>query len=100
MGAVVSATPTEYGNDFVATKDDMEKYAATATSLEIPVSMGKDELQWMSQWSEEEELMVDYSSELRSSWSPLTILLMGLIFVLVIGYGGAAHFELTAGKKG
>ena len=43
----------------------MHKHAANASAAGIPADVKKEDLQWMSQWSEEEELMADYSVQLR-----------------------------------
>jgi len=66
QGAVTTATPSEYGDEFIASKEDMTKHASTAS--DVNMSVGKEELQWMSQWSEDEELMVDYQNELSRPW--------------------------------
>merc|ERR1719321_224443 len=100
MGAVVSATPNEYGDSFIASKEDMEKLAATAIDLEIPTTMGKEELQWMSQWSEDEELMVDYSSELNGPWRGRLLSIFGLLFVGLAVWRGAVGFDNGSGKAG
>jgi hypothetical protein len=85
-GAVSAATPMEFG-DYIANKDDMEKHASNATALDVAVT--KDELEWMSQWSSDEELMTDYSSEFGSSRQWSTVLVV-CYMVLVAGglYGG------------
>merc|ERR1719379_2504050 len=92
-GAVSATTPSEYGNDYIASKDAMKKHASNVTALDIAVT--KEELQWLSQWSADEELLVDYGSE-RSKISWLFIL--GSM-VLVLGgiYGGIIG---SNGKKG
>jgi len=100
MGAVVSATPTEYGDSFIASKEDMEKLAATATDVEIPTTMGKEELQWMSQWSEDEELMVDYSSEMSGPWRGRLLSIFGLLFVGLAVWSKAVGFDSGSGKPG
>jgi len=93
-GAVSAATPMEYGEQYVATKDDMKKHASNATALEISVT--KEELQWMSQWSSDEELLVDYQNELGSSW--LGRLLFLVVSVALIA-GGVHSGVLSGGKK-
>jgi len=81
-GAVSAVTPSEFGNDYIASKDDMKKHATNATALDIAVT--KEELQWLSQWSADEELMMDYSD--GSKWSFLFAL--GSILLVVGGYYG------------
>jgi hypothetical protein len=96
MGAVISATPSEYGDSHIASKADMKKYAQDAASLDIPVTVGKEELQWMSQWSEDEELMVDYSSELGGSWRRPIFIVIGLALACAGVWGGV----FSTSKKG
>lgn len=91
-GAVTSATPMEYGGHHMATKSDMKKHASDATSIDI-TSVGKEDLQWMSQWSPDEELIVDYSSELGSSWLRRFLILFGLLFTVGGAWGGVVRFS-------
>jgi hypothetical protein len=72
-GAVSAATPNEYGDSYIASKDEMSKHASNTTALDLHVS--KEDLQWLSQWSADEELMGDYQSQGGSSW--------GVIFIFV-----------------
>jgi len=75
-GTVATLTPSEFGEDFVAHSEDMKMHASNASAADVPLTVGREELQWMSQWSEEEELIVDYSSELRGSWGTHYYLVM------------------------
>jgi len=82
-GVTSATTPFEYGNNHLASSDDMKKHASNTTALDISVT--KEELQWMSQWSADEELMMDYSD--GQSWSYLFVLCTMLLAVAGI-YGG------------
>jgi len=86
-GAVSAVTPSAYGDTYVASREELEKHASNATDVHL--SVDKEELQWMSQWSADEELMVDYSAEGGRSWAWCLLFLAGSI-VLVVGglYGG------------
>jgi len=97
-GATTSATPVEFGDDYVASKDDMEKHASTASTVSIPESVGKEELQWMSQFSPDEELMVDYASELSGSWFKTMVIVVGLLVAVGGLYQGV--LSTSSGKKG
>merc|ERR1719414_846446 len=55
-GSVKAIAPMEFGKAFVATVDEMQQHASTANVSE---NVSKEELQWMSQWSAEEELISD-----------------------------------------
>jgi hypothetical protein len=98
-GVTTATTPSEYGMEHIASKADMKKHAESAT--DIPVSVSQEELQWMSQWSEDEELMVDYSSEFRgSSWARTFLLIFGLLVVLVGLAVGAVTIHTAPRKVG
>jgi len=85
-GAVSAATPSEFG-DFIANKEDMKKHASNATALDVSVT--KEELEWMSQWSSEEELLMDYSSDQGSSLSWRTLFVICSLLIVAVGaYGG------------
>mmetsp|Transcript_34979 Transcript_34979/g.91477 ORF Transcript_34979/g.91477 Transcript_34979/m.91477 type:complete len:572 (+) Transcript_34979:50-1765(+) len=65
-GAVSARTPTEFGQGYIATAEDMQEHASLADAPQEPVD--KEDLQWMSQWSSEEELTADYRVHLRAPW--------------------------------
>lgn len=88
MGAVSAVTPQQFGDDYVATVEDMEKHAVNASTAGLPEELPKEELQWMSQWSPEEELMVDYTSEFRMSWEKRTLLIVAGLALLAFGITG------------
>jgi len=66
-GTAVSASPTEYGKQSLASKDEMTEHASLNDTV-LPANVSKEELEWMSQWSEEEELVADYAVHLRAPW--------------------------------
>jgi len=87
-GLVSAVTPMQYGDEYIATDVDMKRHASTAPASAVHlgnVSMSKDELQWMSQWSPEEEFIVDYSAELSMPWQQR--LLFGCGGLLLVGLG-------------
>lgn len=70
-GSVLQVKPTDFGEDFVATKEEMGRHAhgvenATAT-WEARAAPPADD-HHMSQWSHEEELLADYSAHMRAPW--------------------------------
>jgi len=68
-GAATTLTPAEFGESYVASDDEMKRHASEANASHVSADMGKEELQWMSQWSHEEELIADYTaSGLRAPW--------------------------------
>mmetsp|Transcript_88487 Transcript_88487/g.205881 ORF Transcript_88487/g.205881 Transcript_88487/m.205881 type:complete len:578 (+) Transcript_88487:78-1811(+) len=84
-GSTVALTPLEFGDNYIASKDEMREHASTTLETEVMADMGKEELQWMSQWSTEEELIADYSKVLRSPWEPNHFALGGIALFLVCG---------------
>jgi hypothetical protein len=92
-GTATSATPAEYGDGFVATEEEKISHSssANATDADILTPMGTEELhdKWLSQWSSEEELLLDYDRELRSGGSWVRCGLGALLLALS---GAAAGF--------
>mmetsp|Transcript_80713 Transcript_80713/g.140819 ORF Transcript_80713/g.140819 Transcript_80713/m.140819 type:complete len:571 (+) Transcript_80713:64-1776(+) len=89
IGMVSSVTPDEYGASYIASHEEMKKHASNAAATVIDVSVAKEELQWMSQWSPDEEFVVDYSAELRSAWEWRLLLAIVGVGLLVAGvYSG------------
>ncbi|CAK0804646.1 unnamed protein product, partial [Prorocentrum cordatum] len=54
-GSVSAQTPTEFGDGHAVSSRDMQEHGFTP---QAPVD--KEDLEWMSQWSSEEELIADY----------------------------------------
>jgi hypothetical protein len=71
-GAHTVQSPAEYGDNFVATGAEVANHAAhrsgNSTAPARSSSVEQEEAQWLSQWSEEEELFADYSLQLRAPW--------------------------------
>jgi hypothetical protein len=88
IGMVSAVTPAQYGDEYIATSSDMRKLASNATASDIPIAVAKEELEWMSQWSPEEEFMVDYSSEFGMSLQRRLLLLAAAILFLTFGLTG------------
>jgi len=92
VGMVSAVTPLQYGQEYIANDAEMKRYASNATASNIPTSIDKEELQWMSQWSPEEEFSVDYSAELGMSWQArLLIASAGLLLAGLGTWGGVIH---------
>jgi len=99
MGMVSSVTPSQYGQEYVASAEDMKKVAKNASSV-ILDALSKDELQWMSQWSPQEEFIMDYSSEITMPWyQRLIIGCGGLLLVTLGGFGGINHWGKPSPKS-
>jgi len=92
-GAVSAATISEFGEHFVASEEDMKRHASNATALDIEVT--KEDLQWMSQWSSDEELMLDYESS--NSGRVLFFVVCSILLAAGGVFGGL--ITLSSGKK-
>jgi len=93
QGVAATVTPMEYGDGYIASQDAMKRHASNATDL--PVVAGKEELQWMSQWSPEEELRVDYSAELRAPWEQHHWILLLASGLLILGGISVKHISVS-----
>jgi len=94
IGMVSSVTPAQFGEDYVASDADMKAHSANASVSGPPVDVAKEELHWMSQWSDEEEFIVDYASELGMSWEKRVLLSCIGLVLLVFGItGGVIGFN-------
>jgi len=94
-GTVAAVTPSEFGESYLATGEEMERHASSANSTDTPAEMDVAELQWMSQWSPEEELVTDLSGELRAPWESGRLAVNASLMLLVCGILGFVGF----GKK-
>ncbi|CAE7944164.1 leuA [Symbiodinium necroappetens] len=95
-GAAQSLSPTQFGDGYLASDDEMEAHAKD-TKAEIPLAtMKKEELQWMSQWSEDEELIASYSGLLAG---PSSVFQGGASkTVIALGFG-LFMLAYSCGKK-
>eukprot|EP00747_Dinoflagellata_sp_TGD_P157573 gnl/TRDRNA2_/TRDRNA2_177749_c2_seq28.p1 gnl/TRDRNA2_/TRDRNA2_177749_c2~~gnl/TRDRNA2_/TRDRNA2_177749_c2_seq28.p1 ORF type:complete len:611 (+),score=115.21 gnl/TRDRNA2_/TRDRNA2_177749_c2_seq28:109-1833(+) len=92
MGDASSKTPIEYGK-FHASEHEMKKHVLTES--EVPrAEETEEELQWMSQWSVEEELVADYSSHVRSGSLRIVRMLSGIVLLALLAVGAAKNRNL------
>jgi hypothetical protein len=81
--AAHTLTPTEFGQEYFATKEEMTRHAENEDAT------GEAEQDYMGQWSAEEELFADYSSHLTAPWERRTgksIFLLLVVGLLVLAY--------------
>merc|ERR1719296_688850 len=69
-GAAAARTPLEFGDNFAVKADEVEQHLAEdAINSDLVGGVNASGEQWqMSQWSEEEELLGDYSTQLGQPW--------------------------------
>jgi len=102
-GAAAARTPAQFGQGYLATRDEMASHARAENASEVSQmssAMDREELPWMSQWSEEEELIADYRLHLRAPWEGTTAAaLAGAAMLVAAGVYGAMGVA-TASKSG
>jgi len=92
-GVASMQTPFEFGDDFIATQKEMKEHASSSNETELVASMGKDDLQWMSQWSPEEELITESFHEAHAPWESAGYLSAGVCVLLLLGaFAGVFNF--------
>lgn len=65
-GSVAAIPPSEYGEEFYASPEEMQRHA-NSSSLAFDY-ISKDGVQWMSQWIPEEELMAEHAADIQAPW--------------------------------
>merc|ERR1740121_1093255 len=64
-GMVSSITPSEFGEDYYASPEEMlRNVEANASGLAV----AREDMQWMSQWSPEEELIAEHAFTVKAPW--------------------------------
>jgi len=99
-GTTVHKAPLEFQGEFVASQETMKAEAALPTEALLLVNASNGtgtEMQWMSQWSEEEELIAGYEGPTR--WAPLSRLLGTGCFVVALLLG-AVRFNRKSSVEG
>eukprot|EP00929_Paragymnodinium_shiwhaense_P023229 TRINITY_DN145_c0_g1_i4.p1 TRINITY_DN145_c0_g1~~TRINITY_DN145_c0_g1_i4.p1 ORF type:complete len:561 (-),score=130.97 TRINITY_DN145_c0_g1_i4:289-1971(-) len=98
VGVASAATPSQYGDSFIASEAEVTGYAASRNESTSYVNLDQqEETAWMSQWSEDEELLSDYEGQMRAPWersgsSGIILAMMGAAVAAVVG--------LRPGKSG
>jgi hypothetical protein len=69
VGIASAITPSEYGDDFYASAEEMRRHVSDENATAIPASVKKEDIQWMSQWSPEEELIAEHvTTGFKAPW--------------------------------
>lgn len=79
--AAHTLTPTEFGQEYFATKEEMTRHAAGTPDAKT----GESDEDFMTQWSAEEELFADYSGHLVAPWERKGSGMMNLLSVIAVG---------------
>eukprot|EP00929_Paragymnodinium_shiwhaense_P049619 TRINITY_DN2501_c0_g2_i1.p1 TRINITY_DN2501_c0_g2~~TRINITY_DN2501_c0_g2_i1.p1 ORF type:complete len:570 (-),score=170.14 TRINITY_DN2501_c0_g2_i1:118-1827(-) len=84
-GTASIQAPNEFGDEFMASSEAVSAYAEKRTGGNATELEEQEAAQWMSQWSEEEELIADYSSQLRAPWERSRFALSGFAGLTAAG---------------
>merc|ERR1719401_1084279 len=95
-GTASALTPSEFGNDYIVTEGDRQTHASSINVSDMEAKNDKEEPEWMSQWSSEEELLSDYN-ELRAPWESGAWLIVGTVFLVAVGFMGIVDISQKAG---
>merc|ERR1719253_91801 len=94
-GTATAMTPTEFGQGYIATDDEMKKHALNVSDTSSVVE--REDMEWMSQWTQEEELIASYDVQLRAPWEKSSF---NTCSVLLFAAGIAVGvFKLGRGKS-
>jgi len=106
-GATVSQTPVERGDGMLASKDEVERHASTRKDQTVNSFLAEEE-DVMSQWTEDEELIGDYSGQLNAHrGSSRCAAIGGVLFIVLLcfaamvkstGQAAAVSFGSIDGK--
>merc|ERR1740115_523983 len=99
-GTVSAQAPSEFGDQFIVSDDAKSSHSAARNRTAISEQIAEqDEAQWMSQWSKEEELIVDYSLHLTAPWDnsrrAMSVCLI-LVALALAGFGGIVSTSKTS----
>lgn len=86
MGEISASSPSQFGDGYIASEEDMKRHALTTNETELPLSIPKEDLEWMSQWSPEEELLSD-DVALHAPWESSRNLAWGGLLMVLIAWG-------------
>jgi hypothetical protein len=87
-GSRTAHTPFQYGGNSLVTSDEVTKHAAVRNES-LSLERDLEEAQWMSQWSEEEELLADYAVQLESPWDKRQhgVFICGAVLLIILSAG-------------
>merc|ERR1719373_905599 len=80
-GTASLASPHEFG-DYIASVQEMKAHAAGANASEKVSAPKPDELEWMAQWSSEEELFTK-DSALQAPWEYNPLVIGGAVLFVI-----------------
>jgi len=82
-GVHKALSPQQFGQNYIASDNEVKTHAAKRNES-APMLAELEETQWMSQWSEEEELHSDYALQLRAPWESRRPFMLGSAAVVAL----------------
>lgn len=78
--------PREFQGDYMVAQSELRKHAVAAANAasEMPDSMTRDDFEWMSQWSQEEELMASHIPQFEAPWENESIFRFLAVFAVAV----------------
>jgi len=88
-GTAAARTPMQFGDSFAISEEEVNKHVAEDVIQKdlagLAPNASADMGDWMTQWTEEEELLADYSTQLQEPWSKKRLALVGGALASLIG---------------
>merc|ERR1719210_1231939 len=99
MGGATATTIMEFGDKYIASDIEKKMHADNVSMSEIPATMDKDDLQWMSQWSSEEELVLGEINAMHAPWELKNFVIMigtlALLGAVLVGTIKMRHQKIS-----
>jgi len=93
-------TPLDKGMASLADKEDMVMIALDGNTTDLEVHVGRDELQWMSQWSDEEELVSEQVlRNVRAPWQRSGLRAGAVALLIFVVLAGLARTKAKAAPR-
>ncbi|CAE8648324.1 unnamed protein product [Polarella glacialis] len=100
-GTVASISPLQFGGNYIASMAEMQAHASMAdNSSNLTATIDKEDTQWMSQWSEEEELIADYQDiNQKNSSSSSSFVTAGFVLLALAAVAGIVGVNRKSPKS-
>jgi len=90
-GSTSQVRPQNFaGENYIVKEEDRVRITEEYWNNDAPMKVDKDAVQWMSQWSSEEELISDYTMVLRPPSRVDYLAVVGVVLLVAVFAAGAA----------
>jgi len=97
-GTALQLTPSQFGEGYIASDVELMAHASQRNSSGFDVTAKKEDLQWMSQWSEEEELIGGHQ-DLAKAEAPRKATMLGFALFVCAGLLGIVGVNRKTAKS-